>query len=414
MQELISQVEELGIEINHTTSLVMIFGIIFITAIIVHVILHWVVLRAFEKRASASSRLWLQIITQNKLFHRLAFTLQGIIVNIQAALWLQKGSEAAEILVNCAQLWIMMYALLSLFSLLDVILNLSQKLPAASQLPLKGIFQGIKLISAILVGILMISLLIGQSPAILISGLGAMAAVLMLVFKDPILGLVAGIQLSANDMLKLGDWLEMPKYGADGAVIDIGLTTVKVRNWDNTITTIPTWSLVSDSFKNWSGMSASGGRRIKRSISIDATSIHFLDEDERQRLHNAHLLKPYLTARHQEIDEWNQQLDAPESVLNHRRMTNIGTFRAYLNEYLRHHPRIRKDMTLMVRQLAPDDHGLPIEIYAFTNTVVWLEYESIQADIFDHIFAVVEEFGLRIHQSPTGNDIRALSGAFQR
>lgn len=240
MQELISQVEELGIEINHTTSLVMIFGIIFITAIIVHVILHWVVLRAFEKRANASSRLWLQIITQNKLFHRLAFTLQGIIVNIQAALWLQKGSEAAEILVTCAQLWIMMYALLSLFSLLDVILNLSQKLPAASQLPLKGIFQGIKLISAILVGILMISLLIGQSPAILISGLGAMAAVLMLVFKDPILGLVAGIQLSANDMLKLGDWLEMPKYGADGAVIDIGLTTVKVRNWDNTITTIPT------------------------------------------------------------------------------------------------------------------------------------------------------------------------------
>ncbi|MGY9339711.1 mechanosensitive ion channel family protein [Citrobacter braakii] len=414
MQELISQVEELGIEINHTTSLVMIFGIIFITAIIVHVILHWVVLRAFEKRANASSRLWLQIITQNKLFHRLAFTLQGIIVNIQAALWLQKGSEAAEILVTCAQLWIMMYALLSLFSLLDVILNLSQKFPAASQLPLKGIFQGIKLISAIVVGILMISLLIGQSPAILISGLGAMAAVLMLVFKDPILGLVAGIQLSANDMLKLGDWLEMPKYGADGAVIDIGLTTVKVRNWDNTITTIPTWSLVSDSFKNWSGMSASGGRRIKRSISIDAASIHFLDEDERQRLHKAHLLKPYLTTRHQEIDEWNQQLDAPESVLNHRRMTNIGTFRAYLNEYLRHHPRIRKDMTLMVRQLAPDDHGLPIEIYAFTNTVVWLEYESIQADIFDHIFAVIEEFGLRIHQSPTGNDIRALSGAFQR
>lgn len=414
MQELISQVEELGIEINHTTSLVMIFGIIFLTAIIVHVILHWVVLRAFEKRANASSRLWLQIITQNKLFHRLAFTLQGIIVNIQAALWLQKGSEAAEILVTCAQLWIMMYALLSLFSLLDVILNLSQKLPAASQLPLKGIFQGIKLIGAIIVGILMISLLIGQSPAILISGLGAMAAVLMLVFKDPILGLVAGIQLSANDMLKLGDWLEMPKYGADGAVIDIGLTTVKVRNWDNTITTIPTWSLVSDSFKNCSGMSASGGRRIKRSISIDATSIHFLDEDERQRLHKAHLLKPYLTTRHQEIDEWNQLLDAPESVLNHRRMTNIGTFRAYLNEYLRHHPRIRKDMTLMVRQLAPDDHGLPIEIYAFTNTVVWLEYESIQADIFDHIFAVIEEFGLRIHQSPTGNDIRALSGAFQR
>ncbi|HED3067491.1 TPA: mechanosensitive ion channel family protein [Kluyvera ascorbata] len=411
MQELISQIEEMGIEINHTNSLVIIFGIIFLTAIIVHLILHRLVLRTFEKRAQASSHLWLQIITQNKLFHRLAFTLQGIIVNVQAMLWLQKGSEAAEILTTVAQLWVMLYALLSFFSLLDVIFNLSQKLSFSSQLPLKGIFQGVKLVSAILIGILMISLLLGQSPAILISGLGAMAAVLMLVFKDPILGLVAGIQLSANDMLKLGDWLEMPKYGADGAVTDIGLTTVKVRNWDNTITTIPTWSLVSDSFKNWSGMSASGGRRIKRSLNIDTTSVHFLDEQEQQRLIQARLLKPYMDSRYQEISLWNQEYGSDDSVLNLRKMTNIGTFRAYLNEYLRNHPKIRKDMTLMVRQLAPDNNGLPIEIYAFTNTVVWAEYESIQADIFDHIFAVVEEFGLRIHQSPTGNDIRALAGA---
>ena len=411
MQELISQIEEMGIEINHTNSLVIIFGIIFLTAIIVHLILHRLVLRTFEKRAQASSHLWLQIITQNKLFHRLAFTLQGIIVNVQAVLWLQKGSEAAEILTTVAQLWVMLYALLSFFSLLDVIFNLSQKMATASQMPLKGIFQGIKLVSAILVGILMISLLLGQSPAILISGLGAMAAVLMLVFKDPILGLVAGIQLSANDMLKLGDWLEMPKYGADGAVTDIGLTTVKVRNWDNTITTIPTWSLVSDSFKNWSGMSASGGRRIKRSLNIDTTSVHFLDEQEQERLIQARLLKPYMDSRYQEISLWNQEYGSDDSVLNLRKMTNIGTFRAYLNEYLRNHPKIRKDMTLMVRQLAPDNNGLPIEIYAFTNTVIWAEYESIQADIFDHIFAVVEEFGLRIHQSPTGNDIRALAGA---
>ena len=411
MQELITQIEEMGIEINHTNSLFIIFGIIFLTAIIVHLILHRLVLRTFEKRAQASSHLWLQIITQNKLFHRLAFTLQGIIVNVQAVLWLQKGSDAAQILTTVAQLWVMLYALLSFFSLLDVIFNISQKLSVASQLPLKGIFQGVKLVSAILVGILIISLLLGQSPAILISGLGAMAAVLMLVFKDPILGLVAGIQLSANDMLKLGDWLEMPKYGADGAVTDIGLTTVKVRNWDNTITTIPTWSLVSDSFKNWSGMSASGGRRIKRSINIDTTSVHFLDEQEQQRLIQARLLKPYMDSRHEEITMWNQQHGGGESVLNLRKMTNIGTFRAYLNEYLRNHPRIRKDMTLMVRQLAPDNNGLPIEIYAFTNTVVWAEYESIQADIFDHLFAVVEEFGLRIHQSPTGNDIRALAGA---
>ena len=411
MQELISQIAALGIEITPTTSLIIIFGIILLTAIVVHFILHKGVLRAFEKRAQASSHLWLQIITQNKLFHRLAFTLQGIIVNVQAVLWLQKGSEAANILTTCAQLWVMIYSLLSFFSLLDVVFNLSQKFATASQLPLKGIFQGIKLVSAIIIGILVISLLIGQSPAILISGLGAMAAVLMLVFKDPILGLVAGIQLSANDMLKLGDWLEMPKYGADGAVIDIGLTTVKVRNWDNTITTIPTWSLVSDSFKNWSGMSASGGRRIKRSLNIDTTSIHFLDEREQQRLIQARLLKPYMDSRHQEISEWNQQNAADHSVLNLRKMTNIGTFRAYLQEYLRNHPRLRKDMTMMVRQLAPDANGLPIEIYCFTSTVVWAEYESIQADIFDHIFAVVDEFGLRIHQSPTGNDIRSLAAA---
>ncbi len=411
MQELISHIAALGIAITPTTSLIIIFGIILLTAIVVHFILHKGVLRAFEKRAQASSHLWLQIITQNKLFHRLAFTLQGIIVNVQAVLWLQKGSEAANILTTCAQLWVMIYALLSFFSLLDVVLNLSQKFATASQLPLKGIFQGIKLVSAIIIGILVISLLIGQSPAILISGLGAMAAVLMLVFKDPILGLVAGIQLSANDMLKLGDWLEMPKYGADGAVIDIGLTTVKVRNWDNTITTIPTWSLVSDSFKNWSGMSASGGRRIKRSLNIDTTSIHFLDEREQQRLIQARLLRPYMDSRYQEISEWNQQNAADHSVLNLRKMTNIGTFRAYLQEYLRNHPRLRKDMTMMVRQLAPDANGLPIEIYCFTSTVVWAEYESIQADIFDHIFAVVDEFGLRIHQSPTGNDIRSLAAA---
>lgn len=187
-----------------------------------------------------------------------------------------KGSEAAEILTTVAQLWVMIYAMLSFFSLLDVILKLAQKFPATSQLPLKGIFQGIKLVTAIIIGILIISLLIGQSPAILISGLGAMAAVLMLVFKDPILGLVAGIQLSANDMLKLGDWLEMPKYGADGAVIDIGLTTVKVRNWDNTITTIPTWSLVSDSFKNWSGMSSPAAAASNAALTSTPPAFIFL------------------------------------------------------------------------------------------------------------------------------------------
>lgn len=410
MKELVSFLSNYGIVINQTTSLIIVLSIIFIFSLVVHFILHGIVLRTFEKRAKSSPHLWLQIITENKLFQRLALTLQGIIVNIQAVLWLQKGSDISVVLIVVAQLWVMLYSLLSLFSLLDVIYNFSQKLTFASNIPLKGIFQGIKLISAIVIGIMMVSRVIGQSPTILISGLGAMAAVLMLVFKDPILGLVAGIQLSANRMLKLGDWLEMPKFGADGAVTDIGLTTVKVRNWDNTITTIPTYALVSDAFKNWSGMSQSGGRRIKRSINIDTTSIHFLSQEEQQRLINARLLKPYMDSRSKEIEEYNRMHNSDlVSVLNGRSMTNVGTFRVYLTEYLQNHPRIRKDMTLMVRQLAPGAEGLPLEIYAFTNTVVWLEYEAIQADIFEHIFAVVDEFGLRIHQSPTGNDIRSAA-----
>ena len=216
-----------------------------------------------------------------------------------------KGSEAAEMLTTCAKLWVMVYALLSFFSLLDVIFNLSQKMATASQLPLKDLPDqtGERHSGGDL------NYLPADRPVTRHSDKrpGAMAAVLMLVFKDPILGLVAGIQLSANDMLKLGDWLEMPKYGANGTVTDIGLTTVKVRNFDNTITTIPTWALVSDAFINWSGMSASGGRRIKRSLNIDTTSIHFLDEQEQQKLIQAKLLKPYLAARHEEINLWNQQ-----------------------------------------------------------------------------------------------------------
>jgi miniconductance mechanosensitive channel len=415
MKELATFLNGFGVAINQTTSLILVLSIIFIFSLLVHFVLHVIVLRTFERMAKSSSHLGLQIITENKLFQRLALTLQGVIVNIQAVLWLEKGSEISTFLIIAAQLWIMLYSLLSLFSLLDVIYNFSQKLTFASNIPLKGIFQGVKLISAIVIGIMMISRIIGQSPAILISGLGAMAAVLMLVFKDPILGLVAGIQLSANRMLKLGDWLEMPKFGADGAVTDIGLTTVKVQNWDNTITTIPTYALVSDAFKNWSGMSQSGGRRIKRSINIDTTSIHFLSNEEQQRLINARLLKPYMDSRSKEIEEYNRTHNSDtSSVLNGRSMTNVGTFRVYLTEYLQNHPRIRKDMTLMVRQLAPGVDGLPLEIYCFTNTVAWLEYEAIQADIFEHIFAVIEEFGLRIHQSPTGNDIRSVAVQLNR
>ncbi|CAI1802812.1 MULTISPECIES: mechanosensitive ion channel family protein [Serratia] len=408
-QQITRWLEQFGLEFGGVMSLLMVLGLIVLISVVIHLVLHRVVLAALQRRGQQSQRVWQQAITQYKLFQRVALLLQGVIISIQATLWLQSGSQTQAVIVTAAQVWILAFTLLSLFSLLDTLLALLRQSPIANQLPLRGIFQGLKLVAAILIGIMIVSLLMGKSPLLLLSGLGAMTAVLMLVFKDPILGLVAGIQLSANDMLKIGDWLEMPKYGADGAVTDIGLTTVKVRNWDNTVTTIPTYALISDSFKNWRSMSESGGRRIKRSLNIDTGSVHFLSEEEQRRLQRNPLLHSYLNVKTQELSQHNQEIAVDlASPLNGRRLTNLGTLRAYLEAYLRAHPRIHQNMTLMVRQLAPTPEGLPLEIYAFTNTTVWAEYESIQADIFDHILAVIDEFGLRVHQTPSGNDLRGM------
>ncbi|MGQ6271672.1 mechanosensitive ion channel family protein [Serratia sp. IR-2025] len=408
-QQITRWLEQFGLEFGGVMSLLMVLGLIVLISVAIHLVLHRVVLAALQRRGQQSQRVWQQAITQYKLFQRVALLLQGVIISIQATLWLQSGSQTQAVIVTAAQVWILAFTLLSLFSLLDTLLALQRQSPISNQLPLRGIFQGLKLVAAILIGIMIVSLLMGKSPLLLLSGLGAMTAVLMLVFKDPILGLVAGIQLSANDMLKIGDWLEMPKYGADGAVTDIGLTTVKVRNWDNTVTTIPTYALISDSFKNWRSMSESGGRRIKRSLNIDTGSVHFLSEEEQRRLQRNPLLHSYLNDKTQELSRHNQEIAIDlASPLNGRRLTNLGTLRAYLEAYLRAHPRIHQNMTLMVRQLAPTPEGLPLEIYAFTNTTVWAEYESIQADIFDHILAVIDEFGLRVHQTPTGNDLRGM------
>jgi len=414
-QQITRWLEQFGLEFGGVMSLLMVLGLIVLISVVIHLVLHRVVLAALQRRGQQSQRVWQQAITQYKLFQRVALLLQGVIISIQATLWLQSGSQTQAVIVTAAQVWILAFTLLSLFSLLDTLLALLRQSPISNQLPLRGIFQGLKLVAAILIGIMIVSLLMGKSPLLLLSGLGAMTAVLMLVFKDPILGLVAGIQLSANDMLKIGDWLEMPKYGADGAVTDIGLTTVKVRNWDNTVTTIPTYALISDSFKNWRSMSESGGRRIKRSLNIDTGSVHFLSEEEQRRLQRNPLLHSYLNVKTQELSQHNQEIAVDlASPLNGRRLTNLGTLRAYLEAYLRAHPRIHQNMTLMVRQLAPTPEGLPLEIYAFTNTTVWAEYESIQADIFDHILAVIDEFGLRVHQTPTGNDMRGMRGMLRQ
>ncbi|MGY3916413.1 mechanosensitive ion channel family protein [Aeromonas australiensis] len=402
----------LGVEVTSMMALVIALSFIVITSLVLHMVLHRVLLVRLVGILGKAKQVWLPPQLQQRLFNRLAFVLQGAVLLGQAEIWLPRQSDSLKLIEMVAQLWILLFLLLAFFALLDCVLSVSRYTRLGRDLPLRGIFQGAKLVGSILVGILMIALLLGKSPLFLFSGLGAMTAVLMLVFKDPILGLVAGIQLSANRMLSVGDWLQMDKYGADGEVTDIGLTTVKVSNWDKTITTIPTYALISDSFKNWQGMTESGGRRIKRSINIDMTSVRFLTADELLQLKQAQLLAPYLTRKEQELSSYNLQLsDALSCAINGRHLTNLGTLRAYLDAYLRAHTGIRKDMTLMVRQLAPSDQGLPLEIYCFTATTAWAEYEGIQADIFDHICAVIEQFHLRLHQSPTGYDMRAWQRA---
>ncbi|MDR0996034.1 MAG: mechanosensitive ion channel family protein [Zoogloeaceae bacterium] len=277
--------------------------------------------------------------------------------------------------------------------------------------PIKGYIQLVKIGLYVVTAILIVASLMDRSPLILLSGLGAMAAVLMLIFQDTILSLVASVQLNSNDMLRVGDWIEMPNLNVDGEVVDIALHTVKVQNWDKTISTIPTKRLISDAFKNWRGMSESGGRRIKRPLFIDQRGIRFLSKEHRQRLEKMRLIEPYLQDKDEELKSWNAQLAGADEV-NYRRLTNIGTFRAYVVRYLKHHPNIHQDMTLLVRQLNPSPEGLPIEIYCFTNTTAWGEYEDIQSDIFDHLLATLPDFGLSIFQQPTGGDLaRAFSSS---
>ena len=309
----------------------------------------------------------------------------------------------------CAAFIILTIAI-AVSGLLALFNDLYQRRPHAANRPIKGYVQVAKLLVYATATILMIAALMDQSPLLLLSGLGAMAAVLMLVFKDTILSLVASVQIGSNDMVRVGDWIEMPQLNADGDVIDIALHTVKIQNFDKTITTIPTHRLISESFRNWRGMSESGGRRIMRSLVIDQGSVRFLDEQDMESLARFSLLKGYLQAKQQDIGRWNQQHGTNDAV-NGRRLTNIGTFRAYVDAYLQARSDIAQDKTLLVRQMEPSENGLPLQIYAFVNSTVWGEYEGVQGDIFDHLIAILPQFGLRLFQRPTGTDVASLSMA---
>jgi miniconductance mechanosensitive channel len=295
-------------------------------------------------------------------------------------------------------------------ALLTALIDVYRTYPISQRLPIKAFVDAVKVIIYFFVAILTLSILLNTRMTVFFTGLGALTVVLMLVFKDTILNFVAGIQLSANNMVRVGDWLEMPRYGADGDVIDISLTTVRVQNWDKTVSTIPPYALVTDAFKNWRGMSESGGRRIKRAINIDMTSVRICDAEMLERFAKIQHIAEHIERKRKEVAEHNQGLNVSDDDLaNGRHLTNLGTFRAYVEAYLRNHPKIHQEMTFLVRQLPPTDKGLPIEIYVFSNDQEWASYEAIQADIFDHIIAILPLFDLRVFQAPTGADMRGLA-----
>ncbi|MBT3250912.1 MAG: mechanosensitive ion channel [Candidatus Marinimicrobia bacterium] len=296
-------------------------------------------------------------------------------------------------------------------SLLNALYEIYSGLAISKKFPLKSYLQVVKIFIYIIGTLVIISILIGKSPLVLLSGLGALTAVLMLVFRDTILSFVASMQISTSDLVKVGDWVESPTFGADGDVIDIALHHIKIQNWDKTISTIPTHKMIDSSFKNWRGMSSSGGRRVKRSIHIDINSIKFCTQEMLDRFSRIHYISEYIQSKSDELTQYNNQdQSGMDELVNGRRMTNIGTFRAYIISYLRNHPNVRQDMTLLVRQLQSTDTGLPIQLYFFTNTVDWIDYENIQSDIFDHIMAALNGFDLSVYQSPTGSDFNKLSG----
>lgn len=363
------------------------------------IIMHYVT-KFVEKTSNTMD----DILLKNKVFYNLAHVTPGVVIYFSAFLL---GSATAFV-QKLAMSFIIFIIAYSILKILDSFVEFYRTKDISKGRPIKGIIQVIKIIVVVFTVLFVIVNIMGNSTAwAIFSGIGGMSAILLLIFKDSILGLVAGIQLSTDGLLKIGDWLEMPKYHADGEVIDISLTKITVQNWDKTYTTVPAYKFLEDSFKNWEGMSEAGARRIKRAINIDINTIGFLKQEELNELRKISLLKPYIDEKHKEIDVFNKDIMS-EDKIGKRALTNIGTFRAYINLYLKNHPKIHKTYTLLVRQLAPTEQGLPIEIYCFTNDTAWGNYEAIQADIFDHLFAIAPEFGLRIYQQASGYDFTGL------
>lgn len=348
---------------------------------------------------------WDDLLVKWRVLDKLVVAAPVIAFYLLSSAFLIGAPLLLNLIVNVSAIVIIVIGVNVTDAALDFVLDLYSHWKIAQSFPIKSFIQVAKVLSYLVGIILVVAIFADKSPVYILSGMGALTAVLMLIFKDPILGLVAGIQLTRNNMIQLGDWIEMPKYQADGDVIDLGLTTVKVKNWDNTVTTIPTYALISDSFKNWRYMSESGGRRIKRAFNIDLNSVRFCTEEMLQRFSKVQYIAEYIADKQQEILKHNEEHKVDlHSLANGRRMTNLGVLRAYMEAYLRNHPMISKELTLMVRQLEPTEHGLPVEVYCFSADKRWVYYEKIQADIYDHLIAVVPIFDLRLFQRPSGRD----------
>ena len=382
---------------NDITNLFVLFGIL----LGVYIALRLFVFPTIKKLASKTSTYLDDLFLDKKFLNRFSYVIVFVVFNfLKSAEQFNLSFLESEIFTRLLDALFSLAVGLTVLELLTVLNKLSESIESLKNKPIKGYVQIVKIIVTSFIAIIIFAIVTGQSVAYYISGLGALTAVLLLIFQDTILSFVASVQIGQNDIIKIGDWIEVPEFGADGDVVDIALHTVKVQNWDKTITTIPTSKIVNTSVKNWRAMSEYGGRRIKRSLLIDISSIKFLNKNEIEELVKLAPLKKYITSKIEEVDQYNSSIAESDNSQEIRRLTNIGTYRAYVESYLKQNSNLNTEtMTFLVRQLPSSPEGVPIEIYTFTNTTEWVKYEQIQSDIFDHLFAILPKFGLRVFQN---------------
>jgi miniconductance mechanosensitive channel len=385
-------------------------AIIFIISGLVHLFIRLWIIRLLHKLDENTESEWYAVILKHDLPQRALFIIPLIIIYNGLDFVPEIHPDITDFIIRITAATMILVGARVIDALLSSAHTLYLMRPFENQTPIKSYIQLGKVIVYVLSGFFILASLADKSPWYFLSGVGAIMAIILLLFRDTLLSLVASVQLTNNDLVRVGDWIEMPQFNADGDVIDIALNTVRVQNWDKTITVIPTHKFLEHSFRNWRGMQEAGGRRIMRSLHLDMSTIRFLTYKEIEYLRNSHLLKGYINRKMDEVNTYNREhlQNSSSTLTNGRWLTNIGTFRAYVIEYLKHHPRMNKELTMLVRQLEPSDRGLPLQIYTFTNTTVWAEYEGIQADVFDHLMAIAPEFGLNVYQQPSGSDFRLL------